>query len=53
MWQVVLISDNMTVTIKPTGKYEGFYWVARGAVTMGNMVYKAYVLQLKLKTRWW
>ena len=39
----VLISDNMKVTIKHTGKHEGLSWVAGGAVTMGNMVYKAYV----------
>ena len=36
--RVVLISDNMNVTIKPIGKHEDLSWVAEGAVTMGNMV---------------
>ena len=43
MWHCVLISDNMKVTIKLTGKHEGLSWVAGDAVTMGNIVYKAYV----------
>ena len=40
---VVLISDNMKVTIIPTGKHEGFSWMAGGAVTVGSMVYNAHV----------
>ena len=45
--RVVLISDNMKVIIKPTGKHGHLFWVAGGAVTIGTMVYKAYVFHLK------
>ena len=45
--RVILISDNMKFTIKPTDKYEGRSWVAGDAVTLDTMVYKADVLHLK------
>ena len=51
--RAVLISDNVKVTSKPTGKHEGLSWVAGGVVTMGNMVYKAHVLHLKWRMGWW
>ena len=51
--RVVLISANMKVTIKPTGKHECLSWVAGGAVTMGNMVYKVCLLYLKWGMGWW
>ena len=51
--RAVLTSDNMTVTINPTGKHEGLSCVAGGAVTMGSVVYNAYVLHLKWWMGWW
>ena len=51
--RVVLIYDNMMVTIKPTDKHEGLSWVAAGTARMGNMVYKAYVFHLKWRMGWW
>ena len=45
--RVILISDNIKVTIKPTDKHEGLSWVAGGAATIETMVYKANVLHLK------
>ena len=49
----VLISDNMKVTITPEGKHESLSWMAGCAVRMGNMIYKAYVLNLKWRMCWW
>ena len=51
--RVVLISDNMMVTIRPTGKHGGLTWVAGGVVSMENMVYEAYVFDLKWRMGWW
>ena len=51
--RIVLISDNMMVTTTCTGKHEDLSWVTGGAVTMENIVYKAYVLNLKWKMFWW
>ena len=41
---VVLTLENMEVTIKPAGKHKSLSWVADCAVTVENMVYKAYVV---------
>ena len=51
--RVVLISDNMMVTITPAGKHEGPSWVAGSTDRMGNMVYTAHVLHLKWRMGWW
>ena len=40
MWWGLLISDNMKVTVTPTGNLEDLDWVAAGAVRMENMVMK-------------
>ena len=45
--RVVLISNDMKVTITPTGKHGGLSSVEGGAVIIENMVYKAHVLHLK------
>ena len=50
--RAVLMSDSMNITIKPTFKHEGLLWLARGVVTMGNMVYKTYVT-LNWHMGWW
>ena len=50
---VVLILDNMKVTIAPSGKHEGLCLVAGRAVRMGNILYKGHVLHLKWRTGWW
>ena len=39
---VILISDNMKITVKPTGKHGVLSWLAGGTVTMETMVYKAH-----------
>ena len=49
----VLISDNMKVTIAPEGKHESRSSMAEHAVRMGNMIHKAYVLNLKWRMGWW
>ena len=37
MWQGLLISDTMKVTLTPTDKHEGLSWMAGGKVRMGNI----------------
>ena len=49
--RAVLKSDNVKVTSKPAGKHECLSWVA-GVATMGNIVYKVYVLHLKRRMGW-
>ena len=51
--RVVLILDNMKVTIKTIGKHDGLYWMGGDVVIMENMVYKAYVLQHLKWTMFW
>ena len=51
--RVVLISDNVKFTSKPTGKHESLSWAAGGVDTMGNMVYKAHLLHFKWHMGWW